>query len=103
MPKSRLEFDAKLRDLLGSNNLYFQPPASTKLHYPCIVYSLANINVRRANNAFYTGINRYDVQVIDKDPDSEIPMKLLKYFPMSSYGRTFVADNLNHFNLTIFY
>jgi len=101
--KPRSELDAELREILGSDNLYFQPPASVKLHYPCIIYSLSRINSRKANNHFYFGHKKYDIQVIDKDPDSTIPEALLEHFPMCSYDRTFVSDNLNHFNLSLYY
>ena len=38
METRRLELDADLRALLGSTNVYFQPPETKKLKYPCFIY-----------------------------------------------------------------
>jgi len=53
-----------------------------------------------ADNGPYKHKTRYQVTVIDKNPDSEIPAKV-KALPLCAYSRFFVADNLNHdvFNL----
>ena len=47
--KTRLELDEELVKILGSKNVYFQPPESLKLNYPAIVYSLSNISNRIYN------------------------------------------------------
>ena len=39
---SRLNLQDKLEEVLGSKQVYFQPPESLKLKYPCIVYSRSN-------------------------------------------------------------
>ncbi|MEI7479591.1 MAG: hypothetical protein WCK25_04690, partial [Actinomycetes bacterium] len=66
----RLELQAILVNLLGSNNVYFQPPPSLKMNYPCIVYSREYINTQFANNTPYKHKKRYHVIVIDSNPDS---------------------------------
>ena len=37
---NRLDLQALLEDLLGSRNVYYQPPESDKMNYPAIVYAL---------------------------------------------------------------
>lgn len=100
---SRLNLHEELCELLGSRNVYFQPPESLKMHYPCIRYSLSGMDQRRANDGLYKTMNRYEVTVIDSDPDSDIYKRLLNHFPMCNFDRPYIADNLNHFTLTIYY
>ena len=40
---NRLDLQALLEDLLGSRNVYYQPPESVKMNYPAIVYALEDI------------------------------------------------------------
>ena len=50
---SRIDLQSKLEDILGSRNVYFQPPENLKIKYPAIIYSLNNINLRFADNMPY--------------------------------------------------
>ena len=100
---SRLELHEELCDILGSRNVYFQPPASIKLNYPCIVYSISSINKQNANDKMYKSMNEYKVVVIDSDPDSEIPNKIISHFPMCRFDRAYTSDNLNHSALSLYY
>ena len=63
---TRLELQSKLEELLGSRQVYYQPPESVKMEYPAIVYSKSNIRTTNANDAKYSKINRYDITVISK-------------------------------------
>lgn len=100
---SRLKLHEELCELLGSRNVYFQPPESVRLVYPCIVYSLSGVNKLNANNDSYKTDKRYELTVIDSDPDSEFYEKILNHFRMCSLDRPFVSDNLNHWVLTLYY
>lgn len=81
-------------------NAYFQPPASSKMEYPAIVYNFDNADTQYAGNILYRRKKRYQVTVIDRDPDSGIPDKVAA-LPLCSFSRAFVVDNLNQtvFNL----
>ena len=100
---SRLKLHEELCAVLGTNSVYFQPPASVKMSYPCIRYSKAGISHTRADNGIYKNTNKYEVIVIDRNPDSNIHERILEHFEMCSYDRGYVADNLNHFTLTLYY
>lgn len=100
---SRLQLHEELCALLGSRNVYFQPPESVKMNYPCIRCSWTGIEQRRANNGSYLRTNKYELIVIDYDPESEIPEKILAHFPMCRFDRGYIADNLNHFVLTLYF
>lgn len=99
---SRLDLDALLIELLGSENVYYQPPASVKMKYPAIVYSLEDIENMHSNNSVYKQNIAYQITVIDKDPDSEI-VKKVSGLPMCRFNRHFISDNLNHDVFILYY
>lgn len=96
----RLELQELLVGLLGSINVYFQPPPSVQMRYPCIIYKRDNIYIVHADNNPYKNKKRYQIMVVDPNPDSKIPDKV-SALPTCTYDRFFTADNLNHdvFNL----
>lgn len=98
----RLELHSVLVKLVDPNKVYFQPPSSIKMTYPCIVYELNDIDVTYANSIKYKNKKRYMLTVIDQDPDSEIPNKLLT-LEYSSFDRHFITDNLNHYTFTLYF
>lgn len=99
---SRLSLQSKLEEVLGSTNVYFQPPASVKMKYPCIVYSRSSGDTTFADNVPYRFMHRYNVIVIDRNPDSEIPDKVAM-LPYCVMDRHYVADNLNHDSFQLYY
>lgn len=99
---SRLELQTKLEELLGNENVYYQPPESFKLNYPAIVYSKSRIDTSKANDSTYSKNTRYEVIVIDRRPDNPVINKLLD-LPYCSYDRPYISDNLNHDVLTLYF
>jgi len=91
----RLDLQTLLETLLGSENVYFQPPTNLQMAYPAIVYKRDDIQPAFADNNPYRLTTRYMVTVIDRNPDSEIPLKVAS-LPQSNFNRAFAADNLNH-------
>lgn len=98
----RLEFYNILKEVLGSNNVYFQPPSTIKMNYPCIVYSLNRFNKKLANNGIYIYTPGYTVSLISSEPDSEVIDKLIS-LPHSTFDRHYVSNNLNHYVFTIYF
>lgn len=94
---SRLELQEKLEELLGSRNVYFQPPESIKLSYPCIIYDLSNERVTYADNKAYHKKRIYTLMIIDKNPDSILLDKLHDTFMYCMFVRSYTADNLHHY------
>jgi len=92
---SRLNLQTLLETLLGSENVYFQPPPSFQMEYPCIVYNRSNIRSQHGDNIPYKLVKEYTITVIDANPDSEIPDKVAA-LPRCSFDRPFKSDNLNH-------
>lgn len=100
---SRLELQSKLEALLGSENVYFQPPETMKLSYPCIVYELSAKDVPRANDDIYQIHNRYTVTFIGLPADTDLLDRTLHYFKYCSFDRRFIAANMYHDVFTIYY
>lgn len=95
MARDRSDLQEILENLLGSANVYFQPPANLTMQYPCIVYGRNNADVDFAGNFPYRDCLRYQITVIDRNPDSDIPKKVAQ-LPMTLMQRAFAANNLNH-------
>ena len=91
-----------LENILGTDKVYFQPPEGSKMDYPCIKYSRSLIGADFANDNPYNLHAQYMITVIDKDPDSVIPVKLAM-LPMCTFDRHYVANNLNHDVFNIYY
>lgn len=100
--KTRAELQAKLKELLGSSNVYYQPPATVKIKYPAIIFSKSRIDTLKANDSTYVKNKRYEIIVVDKKPDNPVIDKILD-LPYCSYDRRYKADNLNHDVLTLYY
>ena len=81
---------------------YFQPPESIRMNYPAIVYGLDDIESTFANDGVYLYKRKYQVTVIDKDPDTDLVEKVMN-LPMSRFERHYEKDNLNHDVFEIFY
>lgn len=92
---SRLKLQEELENLLGTRNVYFQPPPSLKMKFPCIVYERVRINTRFADNNPYHLHDVYQITYVDTDPDSEMPKKISKLH-MSVFERMYVSDNMYH-------
>ena len=96
----RLELQSKLEELLGSRNVYYQPPESIKMEYPAIKYSKTNIRSTYADNKAYNQRDCYELIVIDRKPDNPVIKELME-LPYCSFNRHYTADNLNHDVLTL--
>jgi len=83
-------------------NVYFQPPPTMVMSYPCIVYQRDDILDQHADDQPYHSRKRYQVTVIAQDPDSAI-VDAVKRLPLSTYNRFFTAHNLNHDVFQLFF
>lgn len=98
----RLELQAIFTTLLGSPNVYFQPPPTVQMEFPCITYRRDFEQIEYADDKPYAHKKRYLVTVIDRDPDSDIPDKIA-LLPYCVYDRFYTADNLNHDVFKLFF
>lgn len=91
----RSDLQALLEEILGSRNVYYQPPETIKLNYPCIIYELDDRGSFDADNIKYHKYKAYSIMVIYKNTDSDLPDKIYD-LPMCSHQRSYTSDNLYH-------
>ena len=97
-----IELQKLLCEILGSKNVYFQPPESIKMKYPAIVYYRNSIDNTNANNNVYRQNTAYTITVIDSNPESEIVEKISR-LPMCRFDRQYASDNLYHDVFTLYF
>lgn len=100
----RFNLHEELVELAGpSFRVYYQPPTGTHIEYPCIVYSKDSGDALYANNQTYRYTQRYQMTVITRDADCELPEQLLSHFKACRMDRQFARDNLYHNVLILYY
>ena len=99
---SRTSLQTLLEGILSSQHVYFQPPESVKLEYPCIVYGRNTVNKTFADNSAYSHKICYTVTLIDRNPDSSFLGKLIA-LPLCKFDRHYKKDNLNHDAFSLYY
>lgn len=103
MARDRKNLQDELEELLGSKEVYFQPPTSKQLKYPCVFYKPARPQVHRADNMVYLYMNCYELMVVSKDPLFTLPETLVKTYMYCELNRFYTFDNLNYWSLTLYY
>lgn len=96
----RAELQTRLLEI--TPNVYFSGPGKDKMEYPCIVYKLDDVPIQHADNRPYSKMRRYQVTVIDRNPDSSLIDSVLE-FPTVRFLRHFTAENLNHYVYTLYF
>lgn len=97
----RLDLHEDLCKILGSRNVYYDPPENIKIKYPAIVYSRANIDTTKADNANYLTTVVYNATYIRKDDNDDILEQIIDR-PYTQMGTHFVASNMHHDPFTIY-
>ena len=97
----RLALQSRLLEILGSDYVYFQPPSTKHIEYPCIVYNYAGEYRRYADDKKYLKINRYELTLITKSPEPVEILDSLSELPYCSFNREYSEDNLHHYAFTL--
>lgn len=100
--EKRIKFHNKLKEVLGNNNVYYNPPSTTKLQYPCIIYNLNDIRTNKANNNVYLLDHVYQVTLIGTKVTDDTKDKILTEIPYSNFNRSYINNGLYHYVYTIF-
>lgn len=110
MSKSRLDLHTLLESIEGlalkkdgKPAVYFQPPSNVRMVFPCIIYNKSPIDIKHADNDSYILTGHYSLTVVDSDPDTKIPERLIKALKTATPGRIFTSDNLNHYTFSIYF
>jgi hypothetical protein len=106
----------ELQDLLGTDEVYFQPASDagtdeygnsfifTGITYPCFIMKRNTAAQFYANDLNYIFRPGYEVTYINRDePDDEMVERVMRRFSNCHYERHFVADNLHHDVFLIYY
>ena len=86
--------------------VYFQPPESMRLQFPCFIYSRTGANQTYANDKDYMFRQKYSLTYVTRDPDTqEIVTRIKKTFDYCGYDSNspMVYDNLYHEMFTLYY
>lgn len=100
---SRLDLQAALESISGVRKVYFQPPESIKLTYPCVIYEFSKYDIKHADDVNYVASKEYELTLIDKNSDSSIPDLIVQRFKTLRFDRMFVNDGLYHWAFKLFY
>lgn len=100
--RPRSELNDIFCSILGNNHVYFQPPESIKLQYPCIIYEFSRPKIVYGSNKKYQQHKCYSVTLIDKNPDSIYYDKLMELDYCECTNMSTV-DNLNHYYFDIYF
>ena len=105
----------ELKDLLGTDEVYFQPSYNagidgdepyifTGIEYPCFIMERTTAYQPNANDKTYLFRPGYQVTYINRDePDPEMLKAVMEHFQLCRYERHFVSDNLHHDVFMIYY
>ena len=99
----RLQLHTELKELMGSDEVYFQPPETIKMTYPAAVYKTVRPDVKFASNFAYFIRKHYEIEIINRDPDEDYIYKMLARFNYCSFERHFVLNNLHHWVFSLYY
>lgn len=97
----RLRLQSEL--LQFTSNVYYQPPESVKMTYPCFVYNLSRVASKFADNNNYINHKCYNLTYISRDPIDDLLERILSRFRYIRLDRTFNSDGLYHYVFVLFY
>ena len=87
----------------GKPHVYFQPPKDQQIEYPCIIYKLDDMPSRHADNRPYQWSHRYQVMVIDRNPESPLRERVQAMPTARMKTAPYERDNLHHFVFSLYY
>lgn len=103
MARPRSQLSEILNKLIGTpKRVYFQPPATIKMAYPCIVYKLNDLDAEFADNSPYALTKKYVVMLVTKDPDPDLLLEIGQ-LPMCTMNRAYSVDNLYHYVFDLYF
>lgn len=100
--KTRESLQCLLEKTISSDQVYFQPPESMRIKYPCVVYELEDLTPVYADDLTYLLHDSYQITYMTHDPD-DCNIKRIAALPQVRFSRYFSADNLNHYVYIMYY
>ena len=101
--RSRQTLQDKLEKILGTGAVYFQPPESKTLTYPCIVFELNDTDVTSADNRRFITYDRYHIKHLYKSINNCLKNTILDSFDYISHDNQMKVDGLYNDDFTLYY
>lgn len=95
MAKNRISLQNELERILGSRNVYYNPPETQKIEIPGIIYNLSYIENINADNIKYLDYTTYKITVVSRKVDHPAIKGILN-LPMTKFSANFTKDGLYH-------
>jgi hypothetical protein len=98
--------DSFIADLESTNTgkVYFQPPSSVQLNYPCWVVERSKVYQPKANDKTYLFRPGYKCMYMNCDePDPEVLEMISRRYERCQYQNHYVVDNVHHDVFLIYY
>ena len=102
MDDNRMKLQTLLEEVLGSKQVYFQPPETIKMSYPAIVFSLEGIRNKKANDSNYLYNYKFNVNFITKSLIDDKTLNTLFALDYCTFDRSYKSDGLYHYVFTIY-
>lgn len=83
-------------------HVYYQPPNTMTIEFPCILYARDDSFAEHADNRPYIHAKRYQLTVVDRNPDSPLPDQV-EALPLCSFDRAYAMDELNHWVFNLYF
>lgn len=99
----RLDLSAKLHLILGNDNVYFQPPKTQIIKYPCCIYHLGRGSAKHADDTAYNYVQSYELKFIFKQSNEGFIKHVLNCLTLCSFDRSYTVDGLYHYVFNIYY
>lgn len=99
---NRISLQQKLESILGTRNVYYNPPENLAMKYPAIRYRLVGSSNAKANDSNYIKHRKYELTLIDYDADSQY-VDSIEELPYCELNNAYTADGLYHFKFTLFF
>lgn len=100
---NRLSLQQNLEALIGNNHVYYQPPETLKITYPCIVYKRQVGKTDYADDRTYNHTRSYEINYITRNPDDPLIDTILFSFSSIRLANRYCTGGLYHNVYVIYY
>lgn len=97
----RLYLHEQLCTILGSSNVYYQPPEGVRMQYPCIKYEINEVYKKPADNSVHGIDVGYQMIFITRNPDDAV-FVALSNLPHTRFSRSYCSEGLHHYVFSIY-
>lgn len=99
--EDRLKLHGLMAEIYPELEIYYQPPTNLTLSYPCIVYTLSDLDPTFANNSPYSIKSVFTITLMRHLTDrSGLYVKNMLKIPYTRFITGFTSDNIVHNQFT---